>query len=384
MAIYNKIGNNEGEIKLILKTSDILTFMNTLLSEKKQLVCFGAGENLLQCCEFYEKYDFFNKIRCIIDSNKSFFEYKGVTKPIFSLQNFIEISLFKEKTIIFITSVFYPEIYEMLEKEIALENIECYIYPLVAHLPLSIKFPSTSCKIQKIPKKIHSIWFGGKDIPKHLLICMESWEKYCPDYEILHWNESNYDVSKNQYMNESYKRKRYAFVSDCARIDIVYEHGGVYLDNDVELLRPLDDLLYDDAFCGFSTIKTVNFGLGFGAMRKFPIFKEMVQVYENTSFVKADGTLNLTDCGPYQTKVLEQYGLRHENITQLINGMRVYSTDVLSPIDFLGNRSGFTANTFSIHHYASSWWGNDFNLSDRVQRCKEFWSLHFDKGEKND
>ena len=105
-----------------------------------------------------------------------------------------------------------------------------------------------------IPKKIHYCWVGGNSKPPLVKKCIQSWKKYCPDYEIIEWNESNYDISKNIYMKQAYEAKKWAFVTDYMRLDIIYEHGGIYLDTDVELIKNIDDLLSNEAFAGIESI----------------------------------------------------------------------------------------------------------------------------------
>ena len=109
--------------------------------------------------------------------------------------------------------------------------------------------------ITMIPKKIHYCWFGGNPLPALAKRCISSWKKYLPDYEIIEWNESNYDVHKIPYISEAYNAKKYAFVSDYARFDILYNHGGLYFDIDVEVLDSLDDIIKDGPFMGIEQPK---------------------------------------------------------------------------------------------------------------------------------
>ena len=102
-----------------------------------------------------------------------------------------------------------------------------------------------------IPKKIHYFWFGGNEKPKSVVKCIDSWKKYCPDYEINEWNETNFDVHCMPFVEQAYEAKKYAFVSDVARLIVVYEQGGIYMDTDVEVLKPLDDLLDNYAYMSF-------------------------------------------------------------------------------------------------------------------------------------
>ena len=99
-----------------------------------------------------------------------------------------------------------------------------------------------------IPKIIHYCWFGKAKKSELEIKCIESWKKFCPNYKIIEWNEENYDVSKNTYMYQAYQKSRWGFVSDYTRLDVIYNYGGIYLDTDVELIKPIDDLLEDEGF----------------------------------------------------------------------------------------------------------------------------------------
>lgn len=116
-----------------------------------------------------------------------------------------------------------------------------------------------------IPKKIHYCWFGRKELPEKAKKCIASWKKYCPDFEIIEWNEDNIDVYQNPYTTYTYDNKRFAFLSDYLRLLIVYKEGGIYFDVDVEVVRSIDELLENQAFFGFETKDYINTGLGFGA-----------------------------------------------------------------------------------------------------------------------
>ena len=164
----------------------------------------------------------------------------------------------------------------------------------------------------KIPKIIHYCWFGGAPIPEKDKACIESWRKFCPDYEIIEWNESNYDITKNRYMKEAYDVKKWGFVPDYARLDIIYTQGGIYLDTDVEIIRNMDPLLEDEAFMGFEDGKFVALGLGFGAAKGNPHIKAMRDVYEGVSFIKPDGSFNTLPSPHYTTDYLLGEGLETE------------------------------------------------------------------------
>ena len=206
----------------------------------------------------------------------------------------------------------------------------------------------------KIPKIIHYCWIGGKPIPEHNRKIMESWKKFCPDYEIIEWNESNYDFTKNSYMKEAYENKQWAFAPDYARLDIIYEHGGIYLDVDVELVRPLDDLLNLKGFAGFESEKFCNLGQGFGAIPKLPIIKELRDYYGNLHFVK-NGTFNKVPSPQYQTECLVKKGLISNNTKQTVSDLTIYPIEYFCPKNFFSGEINLTENTYSIHHFDGSW-----------------------------
>ena len=131
-----------------------------------------------------------------------------------------------------------------------------------------------------IPRKIHYCWFGRGEKPRLAQKCIASWKKYCPDYEIIEWNEDNFDVDRNAYTQMCYKEKKYAFLTDYLRLLIVEEHGGIYFDTDVEAVRSFDELLDNPAFFGFENDRFVNTGEGFGAEPHNPAVRQMLAEYD--------------------------------------------------------------------------------------------------------
>lgn len=206
-----------------------------------------------------------------------------------------------------------------------------------------------------IPKKIHYCWFGKAPLPKSVLQCMESWRRYCPDYEIIEWNETNFDVNAVRYTKEAHDRKKWAFVSDYARLKIIYENGGIYLDTDVELIKPLDPLLEYEGFMGFQNDGTVATGLGFGAVAGHPLIRAMLDDYMEIPFLKEDKTMDLTACPVRNTKRLESLGLRSDGTRQEILGVQIFPAEYFSPMDWRNGKLRKTAATYSIHRYDASW-----------------------------
>ena len=211
-----------------------------------------------------------------------------------------------------------------------------------------------------IPKKIHYCWFGGAEKSKLAKKCIKSWKKKCPDYEIIEWNENNYDVTKIPYIKEAYDAKKWGFVTDYIRLDIIYNYGGLYFDTDVEVVKPFDFLLQYNGFAGFEGEQYVNTGQGFGAEKGNSVIKALMDSYEDIHFLKPDGTYDLTPCPISNSKVLEELGFAMNGKYQEVDGFVLLPTDYLCPINFFtDNVLRKTDNTISIHHYAASWFSKE-------------------------
>lgn len=297
----------------------------------------------------------------IIDKNKDLWGTQVVveheTYPVISEEEFRDIyheSLEKDRYVLFITPTAYAdEILQYLNKDIFYSKILCYAGVLMRSHYDAKPFEFTE-GTPKIPKKIHYCWVGGQEIPDHLKRYMESWNKFCPDYEIIRWDESNYDFTKNRYMREAYEAKKWAFVSDYARLDIVYNEGGIYLDTDVELFSSLDRVLNDEMFIGFACNFQIETGSGFGAIRGHRLIKDLRDYYDNVSFYLEDGNLNMKTCYVYQHPVIEEYGFSLEEQYQKKDGIVLYPSEVFSPNGGFASNN-FSENTIATHHFDFSW-----------------------------
>ena len=211
-----------------------------------------------------------------------------------------------------------------------------------------------------IPKKIHYCWFGGNPLNKLGVQCLESWKEHLPDYEIIQWDESNFDVNCCQYVREAYEAKKWAFVSDYARCKIVYEQGGVYFDTDVETIASFDDIIERGAFMGCENPMNnpdirVALGLGFAVEAGHPFYKELLESYESSTFYNADGSLNLYTVVDRVTDLLRTHGLKDGNEIQTVEGITVYPSEYFCPINMDTGKMEKTKNTRSIHRYAATW-----------------------------
>jgi len=205
-----------------------------------------------------------------------------------------------------------------------------------------------------IPKKIHYCWFGGKPLPEITQKCIQSWKKYCPDYEIIQWNESNFDLDYNIYVKEAYQAKKWAFVSDVARLQVLVEHGGVYLDTDMEVLKPLDEILKCESLTGFESDAQIATGI-LACEKGNVMMTELLHCYDDIHFKKEDGSLDLTTIVERLTKVCLRHGLELNNSLQVVNGLTVYPKDYFYPKSIVTGELIMTENTCAIHHYDGSW-----------------------------
>ena len=229
-----------------------------------------------------------------------------------------------------------------------------------------------------ITKKIHYCWFGGKPLNKLAKKCLKSWKKYFPDYEIIEWNESNFDFNCCQYVKEAYEAKKWAFVSDYARYKILYEYGGVYFDTDVEVIKPFDSILKNGSFMGCENpIIDVNVGLGCAvasglgcaAAPGLDFYREVIEDYEKSSFYNEDGALNLYTIVQRTTDLLRKHGLKDSMDIQHVAGINIYPAEYFCPIDMRTGKLTVTKNTYSIHRYAASWESKNNILRGKVHKA---------------
>ena len=214
-------------------------------------------------------------------------------------------------------------------------------------------------------------------MPEMALKCIESWKKYCPDYEIKEWNEDNFDLDLYPYAREAYDNRKFAFVTDVVRLYALYHEGGVYMDTDVEVLKPLDRFLIHHAFSGFEREHQVPTGI-MASEKGGKWAKENLEYYNNRHFVKEDGTLDLRSNVLTITKLLMPYNLQLNNTYQdLPDLITMYPKDFFCPKNFRTREINLTENTYCIHHFNGSWWSKgdkftaylkDKGFNDRMAR----------------
>lgn len=192
-----------------------------------------------------------------------------------------------------------------------------------------------------IPKKIHFCWFGKNPKPQLVEHCISSWNKHLPDYEIVEWNEENFDVYQNEFVKTAYENKKWAFVSDFARAKALYEHGGFYLDTDMEVKNSLNDFLHHRAVCGFE-IKGIPYSAFWGIEKGHLLGKKIMEHYENSVYKEEPNT------AIFSRLLVEEFGADAEKdeFQELKEGIVLYPSHYFS-LDIPKN--------FVVHHFSGSW-----------------------------
>lgn len=212
-----------------------------------------------------------------------------------------------------------------------------------------------------IPKIIHYCWFGRNPLPPLAKKCIKSWKKFLPDYEIKEWNEDNFDVNMIPYTKEAYESKKYAFVSDYARFWILFHHGGLYFDTDVEVIKPMDNIIKRGPFMGCenkasdTSVASVAPGLGLGVNPGLKLYKDLLEHYSHLHYKLSDNNYNTATIVTITTEYLVNKGLKATNSIQRIEDVYIYPKEYFCPKDYYTGIINITQNSYTIHHYDASW-----------------------------
>ena len=206
-----------------------------------------------------------------------------------------------------------------------------------------------------IPKIIHYCWFGKKEMPELAIKCLETWKQQLPDYEIIRWDETNFDVNQYLFSEQAYKHKKYAFVADVCRLHALKLLGGIYLDTDVEMIKNLDDLLYNTAFTGFETEEILTTGI-LASEKNSQWINDFLNYYKDRPFVRKDGSLDIEPNPQILTALMKNRGFLLNNTYQKKEGyLTIYKLDFFCPKSFKTGKIKLTKNTYCIHHFSGSW-----------------------------
>ena len=365
MWLFRLILNSDKESWIKMVRIKVKTFLEKY-DKYDGIICFGSGKIFRNILSVIDE-DMQKRIIGVVDNDAS---KHGQTITIGekeihinSLSEFMLEDL-KNKLLI-ITPVKSDDIVKQLNEIKEFDNLE-YIWgsaiyetyldekAKLVEVPSNLK--TTTEKY--IPKIIHYCWFGGNPLPKEFQKYIDSWKKYCPDYEIIEWNESNYDIEKNLFMKQAYEHKKWAFVSDVARLDVIYNYGGLYMDSDVEVLSNLDDFLYNNCFFGFE-LPTSCTSL-FGAEKNNVFIKKLLDYYDKRAFVDENGVYDMTTNAKIWFDFLERAGFKANGEYQHKNGITLYPEKVLSGKSLCTLQVSTTENTKAIHHFAGSWIDDKF------------------------
>ena len=352
------------------------------LLKTKDIICWGNGKHFRNITrDFLCRSGLIDNLRGFVGgSGKETVEVLGNPYKVFGKEELAEME--SHKTVILITVAGYEEILTQLRSDARLAGFEAvpsiYLESLYEDvLLLSAKKPPLNYRKHDrpvIPKIIHAIWFSGDPMPKLYLRCLASWKKFAPDHEIKIWDMETYNPDHCLFFRQAIEDRNWAFASDYARADLLRRHGGIYMDLDVEMLRPIDDLLYNDAYMSFESLDRIECGSGMGARPGHPIIQEICESYENRPYLKADGTWDISTCPVRYTQVIEKHGLIKDGGFQQVEDITVYPFEVLTGKSF---DTGIIYNTelsYTVHHHNGSWVPDPAHraMSERYERIQKF------------
>lgn len=362
---------------LNLKNSSVEDFLSSI--GDKRIIVYGAGRVLRSAFETLGP-AFCNRIAYVIDKNYGGkFEYGDDTLPI---QNRSDVHIADpEEFVLCITPLVYDEIYNDLNQCDIFHGMDCYIYPIMRDTAKPHRFPQPAPGAQpRIPKRINYIWFGGGKMSDLNKRCIKSWHRLCPDYEIVRFNEDNFDVSSQPFMHEAYKAKKWAIAADIARLYILKSHGGIYIDTDIELVRNPDFFLYNDFF-GYlqGNWFAVNF---FGCVKGCPLIDKLMMPYINRNYLDIKSPAAYAEeiiVDSFKLNKMVEYGFKKwQDGERLDGGANLFPQDTIILNTRTGNR---TANTVGIHYYQRTWCEE---LIPKEERFGRFYAEHIRELKTND
>lgn len=326
-----------------------------LVMENKRIICWGIGNYfqafLDSCLEFIDTFDLVYLIDNNMDAQNTYRVVGGKNIPVISFEEYL--SNRQENDLIIITTVHYKEIIEQMNDC----NVQVtYIpYALIQHERADLNITIKRSDTPKIPAKIHYCWFGHGDIPQKDKEYIEGWKKLCPQYEVICWNEDNFDIGINHYVKYAYEQRKWAFVTDYVRMYVLYHEGGIYMDTDVELLKNLDELRYQYAYMGMEESGCVNSGVGMGTVAHNPILGEILALYDRISLADIKSWSKWKVNADRESNVLRKHGFRANNQYQIVENITIYPSEFFSPVLVGQDKIEISDNTYSIHHYHYSW-----------------------------
>ena len=329
----------------------------------KDIICWGSGKHFRNItCPFLRKSGLIGNLRGFVRTSGK--ETAGDSDHPYGMFGKEELAgMESDKTLILIAVTGYEEILAQLRSDACLSSFEAvpsiYLESLYEDMILlsGNKPPLNYRKNDRpvIPEIIHAIWFSGEPMPPLYRRCLASWKKYAPGYEIKIWDMESYKPGHCLFFEQAIEHGNWAFASDYARADLLRRYGGIYMDLDVEMLRPIDDLLYNDAYMSFESTDRIECGSGMGAGPGHPVIREICESYENRPYLKADGTWDNSTCPVRYTQVIEKHGLKKDGGFQQVGDITVYPFEVLTGKSFDTGIIYRSELSYTLHHHNGSW-----------------------------
>ena len=325
----------------------------------RMVILAGAGKNAKTILNSYDL-NFLFAVDNDITLNNTCFESNNNSLRVYKWEKLFEAN--DRKCVLLLTPYNVSSMIEQIENDSRFDEFDVYVYEYMKSLQWDldrkresyIHYNITDGDKIKIPKRIHYFWFSNDPYPEKVRQCIDSWKRYCPDYEITRWGLDNYETD-NLYCREALSVRNWAFASDYGRCDVVYRYGGIYLDTDVELIKPLDDLLFDKGFFVFESSEGVDPGSGMASEKGNKILKEILERYEDVHYLNEDGSYNRINIKTQYTNVLIEHGLVPDGKYQRIEGIAIYPPLVLSPYSYNTGLTNIYDKTYGIHHWVSAW-----------------------------
>ncbi|WP_026650997.1 glycosyltransferase family 32 protein [Butyrivibrio proteoclasticus] len=341
---------------MILETNTFPNFIE--MTSLKRLVAFGATVFMQVIAENYKELNLDSKVDYVVDNDPkkdgTGYELCGVVKTVHALDYLLKDNL-NEIALLIGSDGYALEMVRQLQEIEALKQVPCFLLPIMIMDRVDDTCDGVAWpKEARIPRIIHCFWFSDDEKDELTKRCIDSWRRFCPDFEIKEWNSHNYDYTKNPYMYEAYKARKWAYVTDYARLDAVYEYGGFYFDMDLELTRGIDQLLGYEFVTGFGPIRDVELA-AFGAAKGSDMVAKMLALYDGKMFV-AGSSLTLKDVQPIlMDKFMEGLGFEIDGRYQNRDGVAILPRDVFSPRNWFTGEVEVLDSSFGVHHCAGGW-----------------------------
>lgn len=346
--------------------------------DKKQIVLFGAGQALIAwIAKVLVDSGIDKQVQYIVDNgtDRTSIMVGNRSIPIFHPKKLKD----EKEVCVVITNVNYMlEMYQQLVDMELDDTISVYVMHFIMAVSCGEKVPDLENLLhidnrpQKIEKTINTFWFSNEPVPENYKRCIDSWYKYCPDFEIKIWNRDSYDCEQNSFMRKALSCNKWAFVSDYARVDVLYRNGGIYMDMDVEVVKKLDPLLGNDAFFSFDMHNDIGLEV-FGTKKKNPLLKNIMDKYKAAEFVP-EKMVELAQ-PRFIRSIVREFGVCLDGNMQCIEGMIFAPRSYFNPQDaVVFEYAAMDEKTYTIHRSNMAWTDQTKKNAAR-EKAKKLWKI---------